>query len=421
MSRHERNIIASALLDPDRALYLCAKEGIGTQHFTDKLLPVWEAILELAAGGKNIHIETVCEQMGKLDDNKYSKAMRRMVDECPSAYVAEEAVDGLKDDYLKRKLSTHLSSATEALTSQKGVDVMESLQTQLAGLGEHGGFEVRRLGDYAESVNERWTCAKTSGVVGVPCSLAGVNRYLGGWRPGVMGIIAGYRGEGKSTLIRQDACWQAKEGAAAALLSLEDPGDIAASRIVCASARTSAFSLDVGKCADSVQVRTMQEWSEIGDLPLYIVDVPLNMGQIEQVLTMLVARHGIKIAYVDHIQFISPYTLPHKSRNDTVATYSARMVALAKRLNIPIVCASQLSRDCEKQGRKPRLSDLRDSGTIEQDSRQILLLYWEGEQDCHIIEVAKNNYGVSGKEVEVDRISDEQRFAERETATTWEP
>jgi replicative DNA helicase len=101
------------------------------------------------------------------------------------------------------------------------------------------------------------------------------------------------------------------------------------------------------------------------------------------------------------------------SRNDTMAHYSQCIVNMAKRLDIAAVCASQFSRASEKESRKPRLSDLRDSGSLEQDARQIILLYWDAEADSFMLEVAKNNYGQSGEAVEVIRYGDMQRFEER--------
>jgi replicative DNA helicase len=139
---------------------------------------------------------------------------------------------------------------------------------------------------------------------------------------------------------------------------------------------------------------------------------------------MMKREHGIDILWIDHIQLIKPYELPHSNRNNTMAVYSQSIVALAKSLDIPIICLSQLSRDAEKGVRTPRLSDLRDSGTLEQDARQVLLLYQEKE--TFKLEIAKNNFGSSGNTVEMIRHSDKQRFEEvapitQKKAETYEP
>jgi replicative DNA helicase len=172
------------------------------------------------------------------------------------------------------------------------------------------------------------------------------------------------------------------------------------------------FSLDVGKSDTRVIDKMDKAWQEIADLPLWIIAHPMAMPDIMATSHLLKSRFDVDIIFIDHIQFILPYQLPGTNRNNTIAAYSQQIVGIAKTLDVAVVVASQLSRDAEKSNRPPRMSDLRDSGTIEQDARQIVLLYWDNEVKHHIINVAKNNYGIAREDINVRRLDGRQRFEE---------
>jgi len=204
----------------------------------------------------------------------------------------------------------------------------------------------------------------------------------------------------------------AKQGVKVLLFSLEDPADIASASIVGNHAEISVFGLDTGKCNPGNLTRIEEAWRNIGDLPLWIVGGSLGIDTIDTTARMMKMKHDIDLVIIDHIQYIPPYIMKGMSRNDTVAHYSARSVAIASDLDCHVCNLSQFSRSSEKENRKPRLSDLRDSGTLEQDCRQALLLFYDGEKGHHVLEVAKNNYGQSGVEIDVERVDGRQRFKE---------
>jgi replicative DNA helicase len=225
-----------------------------------------------------------------------------------------------------------------------------------------------------------------------------------------MTVLGGYRGEGKSTLSRQEALGLARKGYKVLLCSLEDPGDVAAAGMVGNYAGRSVFHFDTGENTDEDINRMDAEWSDLSTIPLHIASGAMRIEDIENCAMIHAAKHGLDFLIVDHIQFITPYKLQGVDRNGTVATYSQRLVSILTKHAIPGLVLSQLSRDSEKENRKPRLSDLRDSGCIEQDARAVLLLYADADADCHTLEIAKNNFGVSGKAFHVRRQDGKQRF-----------
>jgi replicative DNA helicase len=269
---------------------------------------------------------------------------------------------------------------------------------------------VRQLADFRHDKIEQWRAAKGKGYIGIPSSLDDVNRYLGGYRAGVMLVLGGFRGEGKSTLARQEAFGIAQKGYKTLVCSLEDPGDIAAAGIAGNYANRSVFHLDTGADDQAHIDQIDYDWASLSSVPLHITSGSMTIEDIETAAMIHKARHGLDFIVIDHIQFITPYKMPGMDRNGTVATYSQRIVAMLTKHGIPGLILSQLSRDSEKESRKPRLSDLRDSGCIEQDARAVMLLYFNAQDGHHRLEIAKNNFGISGKTFKIKREDGRQRF-----------
>jgi replicative DNA helicase len=289
---------------------------------------------------------------------------------------------------------------------------VDNVISALVHLTETGDIPIYSMGDLREDKINQWETALEKGFVGVPFCLPSVNSILGGWRNGCFSIIGAYRGSGKSTLARQDAYHNAMNGRNVLLLSLEDPADIAGAGIAGLHSGQNTFLLDKGEGGQTMIDKLNNGWKEIADMPLRIISCPLTMTKIVATAEMLHKKQPLDIIYVDHIQFISPLIMPHMSRNDTLSHYSLELSGLAKRLNIPVVALSQLNRNSEQQNRKPKLSDLRDSGSLEQDARQVLILFWDGEKKHFQIEVAKNNYGASFQTVGVYRCDGKNKFEE---------
>jgi len=409
MPNYEKALIGCMLLDSNVGIYACKENRITGDSFTDPdLCKLFCAIEHLARASTPIDILTVSDMAG-VDIG----ILDAIIHDTPTAAHVGHYAEKVKVAERGREVATMLARAQTDL--KQGVSVPELVKTLQAGLievSDNNAVKVKKLADLREQKIEQWKAAQEHGFIGVPFTLPTVNNSLGGWRPGCVGIIAGYRGEGKSTLMRQQCLELAKAGRGVALFTLEDPDDVASSSMVGAHAEISVFGLDTGRSHPDKINQIDQAWRQIGDIPLFIMSGSLGVDEIDTTAQMLKMKHDIDIVFVDHVQYIAPLIMRGMSRNDTMAYYSQRFSAMSKKLDIPVVLASQLSRASEQQERKPKMSDLRDSGTLEQDARQILLLYFDKEKDNHIIEVAKNNFGESRKEVDVKRMDGRQKFEE---------
>jgi len=406
---NERALIGCILIDPTAGMYACAKHGVVIDSFTDpSSRELFRAFQDMRAKGKDINSVSVGDYCSVKSDK-----IIKIIDETPTASHVDYHAQRVKEKHNARMIVASAKQTIDMLDNGSDLPIaVDGLYSTIVKVTSSTGVEILQPCDALEDTKDRWERAARGEVVGIPFNVAPtVNKCLGGWRRGCMSIIGAYRACGKSTIIRQDAIENAKRGNNVLLFSLEDPKDIALSRMAGYVAGESIFELDKGNSAQLTKV--VDAWETMRELPIRVVANPCSIAEIMSIAEMVNARYKLDIIYIDHIQYVYPLILPSMSRNDTMAHYSQCIVNMAKRLDIAAVCASQFSRASEKESRKPRLSDLRDSGSLEQDARQIILLYWDAEADSFMLEVAKNNYGQSGEAVEVIRYGDMQRFEER--------
>jgi len=401
--------------------------GLNTTHLSDiSSKIVFDAIMELSGSGRPYNHLTVAEllqQRGMLARIGGATGTDTMVDEACHAPHAEWHAVNIYRAALSRQGAQVCQEYQARLTGNTEPEkTLADLQGAIADLqGKGKTVAIRHVAEYREEKVAQWNEALWRGFIGIPSTISPeINTALGGYRQGVMTILGGYRGEGKSTLARQEALGLSVKGYRVLLCTMEDPGDIAAAGIAGNYASHSVFQMDTGKARPEDVLEVDANWKNLDKFPLRIVSGGMRIEDIESAAALCQARYGLDFIVVDHIQFIIPYVLPRLDRNGTVGTYSQRIVAMLHRHKIPGLVLSQLSREAEKGDRKPRLSDLRDSGCIEQDCRQAFLLYGdpdaprkddEGKREwSHILELAKNNNGKSGVSWQVLRVDGRQRF-----------
>jgi replicative DNA helicase len=184
-------------------------------------------------------------------------------------------------------------------------------------------------------------------------------------------------------------------------------------RLIASKARASLWRLRTGKLSHDGEyndfLKITNAISELRDMPVFIDDTPgLNVMQMRAMARRLKAEHGLGILFVDYLQLMSARR-NYDSAVQQVTEISRGLKALAKELNIPVVALSQLSRAVEnREGNRPRLSDLRDSGSIEQDADVVMFIHREdkinfqrakeeGRSDLAQLMIAKHRNGPTGE------------------------
>ena len=206
-----------------------------------------------------------------------------------------------------------------------------------------------------------------------------LDRVLGGLQRGDLIIIAARPSLGKSTLAMNILRNAAGQGAVCAAFSLEMGREHLALRLLCAEAEVVGHRLRVGVLTDAEQSRVMESIGALSDLPIYIDDSAVQtVPQMRSKLRRLHVERAIDLIVVDYLQLISGSAARGENRVTELGHITRSLKAIARDLNVPVIAISQLSRAIEqRQDHHPMLSDLRESGSIEQDADVVSFIHRE--------------------------------------------
>ncbi|QRN81235.1 MAG: replicative DNA helicase [Nocardiopsis sp. BM-2018] len=225
--------------------------------------------------------------------------------------------------------------------------------------------------------------ANDGSMTGVPTGFADFDALTNGLHPGQMVIIAARPAVGKSTLALDFArAASIKNDMASVFFSLEMGRNEIVMRLLSAEARVPLHTMRSGLMTDDDWARLARRMGEVAGAPLFIDDSPnMSMMEIRAKCRRLKQQHDLKLVIVDYLQLMSsPGRV--ESRQQEVSEMSRSLKLLAKELEVPVVALSQLNRGPEQRtDKRPQVSDLRESGSIEQDADMVILLYREDVHD----------------------------------------
>jgi replicative DNA helicase len=215
--------------------------------------------------------------------------------------------------------------------------------------------------------------------IGVPTGFSELDQITNGLHPGQMVILAARPAIGKSTLALDfsRAC-SIKHGLTSAIFSLEMSKSEITMRLLSAEAKVPLHHMRSGHMSDDDWARLARRMGEVADAPLYIDDSPnLTMMEIRAKARRLKQRHDLRLVVVDYLQLMTSGKRV-ENRQVEVSEFSRSLKLLAKELEVPVLAISQLNRGPEQRtDKKPMLSDLRESGSLEQDADMVVLLHRE--------------------------------------------
>jgi len=309
----------------------------------------------------------------------------------------KQAVDYAKvihEMYLRRELiliSSNLSSETLNSKDQNAEQIIETTEKSLFDLAERGSFSQSflKFNQALDQTIEMATLAMKSdqGIVGVPTGLVDLDEKLGGLHKSDLVILAGRPGMGKTALATNIAYHAAQnllsrqEKSSIAFFSLEMSSEQLSTRILSEQARIKSDDIRRGKVTESEINRYIETSRNIYNLPLYIDETPaITIATLSNRARRIKRLFGLSLIVVDYIQLMR--APGGKNRNDNrvqeVSEITQGLKALAKELKVPVLALSQLSRAVEsRDDKKPQLSDLRESGSIEQDADVVMFVYRE--------------------------------------------
>lgn len=272
-----------------------------------------------------------------------------------------------------------------------------------------GVSSVSRIGDSVQKVieNMEYRIKNPGQVKGIPTGYQRMDRTLDGLQDTAMIVIGARPAVGKTSFMTNILLNIAKSGVPVGMFSLEMSRVQILERVMFGQSGINAAALRQGKRLSTYQQGAFTSAvRQVKSLPFFVDDRgALRIDQIQATARRMVADHGVRCIGVDYLQLANPSSRG-ASREREVSEISAGLKALAKELNIPVIVLAQLNREAEKRAGKeagvPRVSDLRDSGSIEQDADQIMLLYrpFTNDKDADPTEakviIGKNRFGETG-------------------------
>jgi replicative DNA helicase len=220
-------------------------------------------------------------------------------------------------------------------------------------------------------------------MTGVPTGFTDLDRLLNGLHPGQLVVVAGRPGLGKSTASMDFArTASVRHNLASAIFSLEMSKVEIVMRLLSAESRVPLHVLRSGQLSDDDWTKLARRMGEISEAPLFVDDTPnMTLMEIRAKARRLKQRHDLKLIVVDYLQLMtSPKRV--ESRQQEVADLSRGLKLLAKEVDCPVIAVSQLNRGPEQRNdKRPQLSDLRESGSIEQDADVVILLHRDDYYD----------------------------------------
>ncbi|MBU1701485.1 MAG: replicative DNA helicase [Candidatus Eisenbacteria bacterium] len=348
---------------------------------------VFNAIVALSERSEAADIITVTEELrrqGCLEEVGGASYVATLVDAVSTAANIEYHSKLVVDKAVLRRLITAATQIVEkAYTAGEPpaeiVDWAEQLMFGITSMGQRREFvPIKELLTHTfEIIQELYEQKRV--VTGVPTGYQDLDRMTAGFQPSDLIIIAGRPSMGKTSLALNMAENAAiKHKLPVAIFSLEMSRDQLVQRLLCSQAHVEAHRLRTGFLKESEWPLLTDAAGRLAEAPIYIDDTPgISLMEMRAKARRLKAKFDLKMLIVDYLQLARGYQNP-ESRQQEISQISRGLKSLAKELEVPVVALSQLSRAVEaRENRRPVLSDLRESGAIEQDADVVMFIYRE--------------------------------------------
>ncbi|MGJ6979728.1 replicative DNA helicase [Aestuariimicrobium soli] len=352
---------------------------------------IFDAIVELFARGEPADPITVADLMNKKGTLGRAGGHVYLVDLLQSVSVAANATyyaEIVRDKAtLRRLVEASIKIAQMSYTGQGDVnDIVDSAQQEVYNVSTGKvADDFMPLSMLIEpTIDEMEAIESRDGVMsGVPTGFQEMDELTNGLHPGQMIIVAARPAVGKSTfaLDLARAC-SIKHRLTSVFFSLEMGRTEIVMRLLSAEAQVALHAIRSGKLSDQDWDRVVAKTQQISEAPLFIDDSPnLTMMEIRAKARRLKQRHDLKLVIIDYMQLMSSGKKV-ESRQLEVSEFSRQIKLLAKELEIPVIALSQLNRGPEQRtDKRPMMSDLRESGSLEQDADMVILLHREDLYD----------------------------------------
>ena len=388
----EQSVIGSILLSNE--IFDDINLIITSKNFYDPIhKKIYEALEKLIYGGLLANPITLKNYFEKENDElNIPEYLVKITKFSSSSRQAIEYSKLIFDLYVKRELIKISSEVIDLAKlndlNNDGQKIIENYEKSLFDLAEKGSFNSSLL-KFDEAMRQTIEMASNAykneeGIVGVPTGLKDLDDRLGGLHKSDLVIIAGRPSMGKTALATNIAFNAAKtfqdkgDKTSVAFFSLEMSSEQLSTRILAEQSRIKSNDIRRGKISEEQFDKFIETSKDISELPLYIDETPaISVAALSNRARRIKRLYGLDLIVIDYIQLMRG-TNNRDGRVQEISEITQGLKALAKELSVPVVALSQLSRAVEQRDeKKPLLSDLRESGSIEQDADVVMFVYRE--------------------------------------------
>ena len=390
----EQGVLGCVLLNPNENMGICIEKfKSGSEVFYDlRHRELFDLLAELFDKKQPIDIFTLSQSL--RDRNQLTNVggvsyLNDLMDKAPSGLNLPYYLEIVREKFVLRKmLHTCTEIVGRVFEEQDNVDaLLDTVERDVLSISEERSESedksVKAL--VRDAISTLETYHKNQGMLtGLSTGFHDLDKMTHGMHGGEMVVIAARPSMGKTSLAMNVAEHVALEqGQPVGVFSLEMTAESLILRMLCCRARINLRAVRDGFFAERDFPRITQAATELAKAPLHIDDTPgLSILQLRARARRMAQQHNIKLFVIDYLQLLNSTARRAENRQQEIADISSGVKALAKELSVPVIVLSQLNRELEKdKSRKPRMSDLRESGSIEQDADLIGLLYKPSQGD----------------------------------------
>ena len=384
----ERALLGAILLKPE-AMHDVSVTVYPESFYADKHTEIFKAILEIFTKGDPLDLLSITnrlkrnEQLERVGGASY---LTELIEDVPAAGNALYYAQLVQDKSVLRGLIYAADEIAEiGFSDPESVDeALDQAEKKVYGVTNNvGTVKFKAIGDSLTEAWERfeYLSANNDAVRGVPTGFTALDNILSGLQESDLIILAARPSMGKTTFALDMARNAAlKYGKSVGIFSLEMSDQQLVDRMLASEAGVDSWKLRTGKLRSDQEFEAVQTaMAKLSEASIHIDDQPgTNILKMRSAARRLHNEHGLDLLIVDYLQLMNPTaTKATDSMVQQVTEISRSLKGLARELKVPVLALSQLSRAVEQRGGKPRLSDLRDSGSIEQDADVVMFIHRE--------------------------------------------
>ena len=380
----ERAVISSMLLDKD-AITSASEILVGEDFYQPQYATLFETMVELHNEGKPVDLVTLPDRLEEKDvppELSSVDFMRNLFSEVPNSANVKHYAQIVKDKAVLRRLIKVTEGITNAcyLGNEPVEDILADTEKQIFHLLQNrsGGDYVSIKDVVIQAVESVERAAKTAGrVTGLSSGFYDLDYKTAGFHPSQLILVAARPAMGKTAFVLNIAEHVAvKEKIPTVVFSLEMSKEELCKRILSMHSMVDAQAMRTGELKDDDWLKMVESAKDVGESGLILDDTPgINISELRSKCRKYKLEHNIGLIIIDYLQLMSGGKRA-ESRQQEISEISRSLKSLARELEVPVIALSQLSRAVEQRpDKRPMLSDLRESGAIEQDADVVMFIY----------------------------------------------